>query len=153
MPAVEVRDLTESDYEDWLRLFNLYLVFYKSTLPEEVKRSTFERCLDPKVDIWSALAIHPETKKPIGMANYLKHLGTWSISEKIYLNDLYVDEEQRLHGVGKSLIEYIYSKADEMGTPEVYWCTDLTNHRAQMLYTKVGWNSGKIIYKRPPGTY
>lgn len=153
MAEIEIRDIVESDYEEWLRLFELYLVFYEKSLPTEIKEATFKRALDPSVDMWSSLAIHPETKKPIGLVNYLRHMSTWSITDQLYLNDLYVEEGQRLKHVGRSLIEYVYAKGDAMGAPNVYWCTDMTNHRAQLLYTKVGWYSGKVVYKRPPGSY
>ncbi len=150
MSSIEVRDIQEGDYDEWVRLFNLYLEFYKVSLPEETKKHTFERFLNPEIDMWSAVAIHPETGKIIGIANYLKHMYTWNSKDKIYLNDLYVDEEQRLKHVGRSLIEYVFKKADERGDIcDVYWCTDMTNHRAQLLYTKVGYNAGKFVYKRP----
>ncbi|GMM37066.1 histone acetyltransferase [Saccharomycopsis crataegensis] len=150
---IEIRPVAESDHDEWLRLFNLYLVFYKASLPEETKEFTFRRLLDPAIPMWSALAIHPETKKPIGLANYLQHLATWSTEDMIYLNDLYVDEKQRLKNVGKQLIEYVYKKADELGAPVVYWSTDFDNHRAQLLYTKVGVRTNKVKYFRSPETY
>lgn len=153
MAEIQVRDIVESDYEEWLRLFDLYLDFYKTSLPEETKKATFQRALDPNTDVWSSLAIHPETNKPIGLANYLRHLSTWSTDDQLYLNDLYVDEDQRLKHVGRSLIEYVYAKGDEMGAPHVYWCTDMTNHRAQLLYCKVGSNLGQVIYRRPQDSY
>ncbi|AWU74796.1 uncharacterized protein C5L36_0B00630 [Pichia kudriavzevii] len=149
---IEIRDVTETDYMEWLRLFDLYLQFYNSSLPEEVKKSTFYRSLDYNVPMWSAIAISSETGRPIGLVNYLRHVSTWSTQDKIYMNDLYVDESQRLQGVGKALIDYVYAKADSMETPEVYWCTSTSNHRAQLLYCKVGVFADKVIYKRLPSS-
>lgn len=148
MAKVEIREVVESDFEEWLRLCNLYLKFYKTDLPENVKVATFKRCLDANVDMFCALAIDFGTNKPVGLANYLKHLNTWSVADTVYLNDLYVDETSRLKGVGRNLIDYVIFRADEMGNPEVYWLTDMNNHRAQMLYTKAGRFSGQIVYKR-----
>lgn len=138
----------ESDFEEWLRLCNLYLKFYKTDLPENVKVATFKRCLDANVDMFCALAIDLGTNKPVRLANYLKHLNTWSVADTVYLNDLYVDETSRLKGVGRNLIDYVTFRADEMGNPEVYWLTDMNNHRAQMLFTNTGRFSGQIVYKR-----
>lgn len=146
--SVVVRDLTKEDYDEWNRLFNLYLTFYEKSLPQDVKDYTFKRFLDPNVDMWCALAINSETDKPIGIAQYLRHLNTWSFTDKIYLNDLYVDEDQRLKHVGRRLIEYVYAKSDELDAKDVYWMTSTDNHRAQLLYTKVGYNAGKQVYKR-----
>lgn len=147
--AAVIRDLTAEDYPQWDRLFDLYLTFYKSSLTKDVKDYTFKRLLDPNVDMWCAVAVNPETGKLIGIAQYLQHLDTWTVADKIYLNDLYVDEDQRLKHVGRNLIEYVYAKADEMGARNVYWMTSNDNHRAQLLYTKVGYNANKEIYRRP----
>lgn len=144
---MHVRPIKESDYDAWLEMFNKYLIFYKSSLPEDVKNYTFKRFFDPNVEMWSAVAVNDDGKA-IGFANYLRQLNTWSKNDKIYLNDLFVDETSRLKGVGRALIEFVYSDADKMGVPDVYWCTQTCNHRAQLLYTKVGKNSGMIIYKR-----
>lgn len=149
MAAIEVRGITPSDHDEWFRLFNLYLEFYHTQLPEEEKEATFQRCLDDSVDMWSAVALHPETKKPIGLANYLKHLNTWSTRDKLYLNDLYVDEQQRLKGVGRSLIEYVFARGEEMNVFDVYWNTAVDNYRAQLLYSKVAKNKNRAVYYKP----
>lgn len=148
--AVEVRDVVEADYDDWLRLFGLYLKFYKSELSAEIKEGTFKRFLDKDTDMWCAVAVDTDTKETIGFANYLTHLNTRSPHDSLYLNDLYVAEDKRLKGVGRSLIEYVYKKGDDLGVDEVYWCTQLDNYRAQLLYSKVGKNKGMVIYHRPP---
>lgn len=153
MEEIKIRDIVESDYEEWLRLFDLYLQFYQTSLPTEVKEATFKKALDPEIDMWSSLALHPETKKPIGLVNYLRHMSTWSTNDKLYINDLYVDEGERLKGTGRSLIEFVYLRGDQMDAPHVYWCTDMNNHRAQLLYSKIGWNAGKAVYRRLPGSY
>jgi D-amino-acid N-acetyltransferase len=147
--SVEIRDILKEDYQEWNRLFDLYLTFYESSLTQDIKDATFKKFLDPNVDMWCAIAVHPETKKPIGIAQYLRHSNTWAIKDRIYLNDLYVDENERLKNVGKALIQYVYKKGDEMGVPDVYWCTSFDNHRAQLLYNKVGQNTRMVIYKRP----
>ena len=150
MEIANVRDLQEGDYVKWVRLLDLYNEYHNSSLEEKIKRHTFKRCVDPNVDMWSALAIHHETGKIVGFANYLKHMYTRGEKDKIYISDLYVDESQRSKGVGRSLIQHVYKKADEMGDVcDVYWFTDIENHTARALYTKVGYDSGKIVFKRP----
>lgn len=146
--SVVIRPVEESDHDEWFRLWKLYLIFYKATLSDEIGEATFKRILDPNVKMWAALVINTETNKPIGLVNYFSHIQTWNTKDKILLNDLYVDENARIKGVGRKLIEYVYERADELGTPEVYWNTDFDNHRAQLLYTKVGVKTGKMSYKR-----
>lgn len=147
--TITIRPVEESDHGEWFRLWRLYQVFYKVSLSDEIGEATFKRILDPSVKMWAALAINNDTGKPIGLVNYFSHIQTWNTKDKILLNDLYVDENARVKGVGRQLIEYVYREADKLGTPEVYWNTDMDNHRAQLLYTKVGVKTGKVSYKRP----
>lgn len=148
--GVLIRDLVQEDHDDWMRLFTAYLKFYKTVLDDDVKEKVFEKLIDPKIQMWSALAINEETGKPIGMVNYLQHLQTWDVKDEIYLSDLYVDENQRLKNTGRKLIEYVYKFADQNNTPKVYWVTQTFNHRAQMLYCNVGEFCDMVRYMRPP---
>lgn len=146
--SVEIRPITERDYDDWKPLWDKYLIFYKTDLSDEIAESNFKRFLDPEVKMWSALAIDPASGKPIGMVNYFTHVHTWDTKDRLLLNDLYVDEESRLKGTGRKLIEYVFKQGDEMGCPDVYWNTQFENHRAQLLYTKVGKKAGSLSYNR-----
>lgn len=74
--SVIVRLVGPEDEEEWKRLWKLYLVFYKSLLPEEVIELNFKRFLNPEVKMWSALAINTITNKPIGMVDYFCHFHT-----------------------------------------------------------------------------
>lgn len=143
-----MRPITAEDKEQWTRLWKLYQAFYHVSLSDEIGDSTFTRCLDPDVKMWAALAISPITNEPIGMVNYFSHIQTWDVKDKILLNDLYVDEEARIKGAGKKLIQYVYDHADKLQTPHVYWNTDHFNHRAQLLYTKIGYKTDKVQYRR-----
>lgn len=40
-----------------------------------------------------------------------------------------------------------------MDALQVYWCTDINNHWAQLLYFKFGCNAGIFVYRRLPGSY
>lgn len=148
-----VRPIEEKDKAEWLDMWRgqgSYLEFYKSldVVPSEATETTFKRFFDPKEPVYSCVAVDA-TGKLIGFANYLTHRNTWTINDSLYLNDLFVRGDSRLHGVGKALIEFVYSEADKFGCPKVYWSTQFENHRAQMLYTKVGVKSGFLLYRRP----
>lgn len=143
-----VRKVRENDQQEWVRLWKLYQAFYNVSLGDEVSEANFERFLNPEVKMWAALAIDTTTGKAVGMVNYLSHVTTWDTKDKIYLNDLYVDESARVKGLGRELIQFVYNEADKMETPHVYWCTEFFNHRAQLLYTKIGYQTTKVLYRR-----
>lgn len=150
--SVTIRPIEARDKNDWLRLWagpEGYLVFYKSSLPAEVSEITFGRFLDEKEPVYAIVAVDDSTGQIIGFANYVVHRNTWSIDDSLYLNDLFVDESSRLKGTGRKLIEYVYKVSDEKKYSKCYWNTQFENHRAQLLYTKVGVKSGFLLYRKP----
>lgn len=149
MTEVLVRYVTLDDKEDWLQMWKQFRSHYDAPIPEGLEELNYKRFLDPKESMWSALAFDKDTGMVLGMVNFLSRLSTWDLTDIIYLNDLYVNEKVRSQGIGRKLIEFVYSEADKMGTPYVYWITDHHNHRAQLLYTKVGKLTDKRLYERP----
>lgn len=150
---MQVRPIEEKDKAQWVELWsgkNSYLEFYKSLdkVSTEITDTTFSRFLDESEPVYACVATDDEGKL-IGFATYLTHRNTWTIEDAMYLNDLFVSESCRLGGVGRKLIEFVYLEADKMGIKKVYWNTQFENHRAQMLYTKVGVKSGFLSYRRP----
>lgn len=150
--SVSIRKIEEKDKAEWVNLWSgpdSYLVFYKSTVPEAATETTFKRFFDEKDPVYCAVAVDDSTGKVIGFATYLTHRNTWTIGDTMYLNDLFVSSTCRLKGTGRKLIEFVYSEADKMGCENTYWHTQFENHRAQLLYTKVGYKAGFLVYKRP----
>ncbi|CAK9435354.1 uncharacterized protein LODBEIA_P00810 [Lodderomyces beijingensis] len=152
--SVTIRPIEAKDKEEWLNLWTGpggYIEFYKaqSAITPEISDTTFARFLDPTVPMYSAVAVDDSTGKVIGFANYLAHLNTWTVEDTMYLNDLFVSADNRLHGVGRKLIEHVYAETDKLGCKKCYWMTQFENHRAQLLYTKVGVKGGFLAYFRP----
>ncbi|CAK9435355.1 uncharacterized protein LODBEIA_P00820 [Lodderomyces beijingensis] len=153
--SVTIRPIEAKDKAEWLNLWsgpNGYIVFYKAEhrMNPEISEITFQRFLNPKEPVYSIVAVDDSTGQVIGFANYLTHRNTWTVEDALYLNDLFVSADNRLHGVGRKLIEYVYTEADRLNCKKCYWSTQFENHRAQLLYTKVGVKSGFLTYFRPP---
>lgn len=151
--SFSIRPIERKDEKAWKALFagdDGYLEFYKSKdkVSAEAIDTTFERFLNEQEPVYSAVAETP-TGDIIGFANYLTHRNTWTIENAIYLNDLFVSPSNRLKGVGRQLIEFFYGEADRLNCKKAYWLTQFENHRAQLLYTKVGVKSGFLLYRRP----
>ncbi|CCK68647.1 GNAT family N-acetyltransferase KNAG_0B02050 [Huiozyma naganishii CBS 8797] len=147
--SIAIRYVTDGDKEEWTRLWLGFRAHYDIPIPDGLGDANFKRIMDDSVDMWSAFAVDTSRDdKPIGLVNWVSRPSTWDLTDIVYLHDLYVDENERVRGVGRKLIEFVYSEADKRGTPLVYWTTDHYNHRAQLLYTKVAKKTSKVIYER-----
>lgn len=144
-PAPGTGPLLATDRVRWGELWKGYLAFYDSVLPEVVYAHTWERLIRPDGAI-RGLGIRNEAGMLVGIAHYLFHATAWSDRPLCYLQDLYVDPQQRGHGGGRAMIEGVADAARSRNALRLYWTTKEDNVSARALYDKVGRNSGFIRY-------
>lgn len=144
---VTTRPIEPDDYDDWRRLWTGYLDFYETSVSDEVYETTFARLCDPDNTAQNGL-IATAMGVPMGLVHYIFHPHNWRVENVCYLQDLYADPTIRGHGVGRTLIEAVYAKADEAGCPNVYWLTQDFNETARQLYDRIGQLTPFIKYQR-----
>jgi GNAT superfamily N-acetyltransferase len=141
-----VRPAEESDFAQWLPLWQGYQTFYRTRIPEEVTRTTWQRFFDQAEPVHCLVAARGS--QLVGLAHYLFHRSTWLAGRVCYLNDLFVDPSGRRSGVARKLLDAVYDAADRAGAPKVYWLTHESNAAARLLYDQVARNGGFIQYER-----
>jgi GNAT superfamily N-acetyltransferase len=141
-----IRPVRETDFERWLPLWRGYQEFYRTRIPDEATRATWNRFFDAQEPVHCAVA--ERDGRLIGLAHYLFHRSTWLVGPVCYLNDLFVDPSGRRSGVARKLIEAVYAAADEHGASKVYWLTHESNAAARLLYDQVARYGGFIQYQR-----
>lgn len=144
---IQIRPIEADDKPAWRALWTGYLEFYKSSVPDEVYQTTFDRLLSD--DPWAPsgfLAL--KGGKPVGLVHYLYHAHCWRVERVCYLQDLYADPSLRGQGVGRKLIEAVYAQAAADGAPSVYWLTQEFNHEARRLYDRVATLTPFIKYQK-----
>lgn len=148
--ALTIRPIARQDYDRWLPLWDGYNAFYgrsgPTALPAEITRMTWSRFFDAYEPLHALVA--ESEGELLGLVHYLYHRTTVAISPNCYLQDLFTVEASRGKGVGRALIEGVYAKAAEAGSPRVYWLTHDTNVTAMKLYDKVATNSGFVVYRK-----
>ncbi len=147
MADLTIRDLEKTDRLDWGRLWSDYLTFYQTSLPLPMFDLAFERLMSPDQNEFQGLIAQLDDQ-PVGFAHTLAHRHGWHEERVVYLQDLFVSPLARKGGVGRALVEHVYRRADEAGTPKVYWLTAKDNSKARMLYDQVASDSGFMVYKR-----
>jgi len=144
---IDIRPLEPSDREAWLPLWQGYLTFYETAVPDAVTDETWRRIVDPSGPI-HAFGAFDGASRLIGIVHYLYHPVTRSIAERCYLGDLFVSPDARGTGAGKALIEAVYRAADAAGADQVYWLTATTNATARKLYDHVARATPFMKYQR-----
>ena len=146
--SVSVRRVEAKDRAAWEPLFRGYLEFYKSELSDEQIDLTWQRLLGDEPEFHTGLVAVGEDDVPIGLAHILFHRSTWSPAYYCYLEDLFVDPDKRLKGIGRALIEATYVEADAKNCTRTYWATQEFNYRGRALYDQVATKSPFIQYRR-----
>ncbi|WEK09887.1 MAG: GNAT family N-acetyltransferase [Candidatus Pseudomonas colombiensis] len=146
MSQIQIRPVTPADHTAWLPLWQAYLRFYNTELPEAVTQSTWQRVLDASEPTHAALAWDGE--QAVGLVHFIYHRSNWSIENSCYLQDLLVAPEQRGTGVGRQLIEFVYAQAKADGCCKVHWLTHETNATAIQLYERIAERPGFIQFRK-----
>lgn len=146
--ASRVRPLQADDRARWEELWAGYLQFYQQALPQSTTDFTWRRLMEGR-ELWGFAGLD-DGGRMAGFVHYHVHLSTWSPTGYCYLEDLFVDPNGRGRQVGRSLIEAVYQAADERGITRVYWHTENTNARAQILYNQIGQLTPFLQFRRRP---
>ncbi|AKJ96816.1 MULTISPECIES: GNAT family N-acetyltransferase [Pseudomonas] len=146
MSLIQIRPVTADDHAAWLPLWQAYLTFYNTQLPEAVSHSTWQRLLDEREPTHGALAWRDDTA--IGLVHFIYHRSNWSIENSCYLQDLLVTQQSRGTGVGRQLIEFVYTTAKADGCCKVHWLTHETNATAIQLYERIAERPGFIQFRK-----
>jgi GNAT superfamily N-acetyltransferase len=149
--AIQVRPVRRDDFPAWQVLWDGYNAFYDrsgpTALPAEVTLMTWSRFFDAYEPMHALVA--ESGGALLGLAHFLYHRSTIQIGPSCYLQDLFTAETARGHGVGRALIESVYTQAKSAGAARVYWQTHESNKVAMLLYDKLAERSGFVVYRKP----
>lgn len=144
--AIDIRPVTPADHAAWLPLWQGYLGFYQTELPAATSALTWQRFLDPSEPTHAALAWRDG--QALGLVQWIFHRSNWLVEHSCYLQDLFVAEGRRGDGIGRQLIEHVYTEARAAGAARVHWLTQQTNADAMQLYERIAERSGFVQYRK-----
>lgn len=145
--GVTIRALAASDRSDWGALWQAYLAFYDTILPETTYDQHFARLAAPQGDFRALVA--ERDGRLVGLVHFVFHQHGWKPEGTCYLQDLFAVPKVRGTGVGTALINAVYTAADARGVPSVYWHTQDHNVTARALYDRIAAPTPFIVYRRP----
>ena len=131
----------------WDPLWQGYLRFYESEVPDEMTNSLWKRILSASHEIQCRVAESSASGHLTGLVHFFPHAHTWYADPVCYLNDLFVSPDARGAGIGEMLIQAVVDEARRQGWQTVYWHTQDHNSVARGLYDKItGGTDGFINY-------
>ena len=143
MPVIA--PLAPADRAEWEVLARGYKAFYRTETSDADYDRTWRRLL--RAHDVHGLGARVDGQL-VGLAHYMFHTNAW-MADACYLQDLFVAETARGHGVARALIEAVAEIARKHGCPRYYLQTQENNARACALYDKVARWNGFIRYDYP----
>jgi GNAT superfamily N-acetyltransferase len=142
---LNIRPVSEADKSSWAPLWDGYLEFYRTQLPQAQSDLTWQRLIDPDFNLYGLVA--QRDGKLQGLTHYSFQISSWAPKNFCYLEDLFVDPQVRCGGIGRALIDGVRDVALSSGSSRLYWNTDATNSTARKLYDSYISESGKVQYR------
>jgi len=133
-----------SDLDDVAVLFNNYRIFYEQSSDlQGAKAFLKERMEQNESTIFLAKS---KDGRPVGFVQLYPIFSSVGMKRKWLLNDLFVAEEYRRHGVGKALMNQAKEFAVETNTAGILLETSKDNVNAQALYESEGYEKEDTVY-------
>jgi GNAT superfamily N-acetyltransferase len=143
--SILIRPIEARDETRWRELWDGYCLFYERELSRPIADHAWNRIMDAASPV-HAIVAEREGGPVIGMANYIIHDNTATLTPVCYLQDLFVDPDERARGVGKQLIDWLVDVMRRNNWSRLYWNTKENNYRARGLYDKYTPHSGFLRY-------
>jgi GNAT superfamily N-acetyltransferase len=135
--GIQISPVEAGEFERLLPLIAAYQRFYEvAEIDEERNRAFFRRFLAPS-DVGMLIGAW-RNGELLGYACLYWHFSSTKATETVLMNDLFVTEGARGHGVGRALIEASAAVARQRGASSLEWATAPGNVTAQRLYDSTG---------------
>lgn len=140
---MNILKVTLNELDQVSNLFNQYRMFYgQASNLEGAKEFIKERIENNESVIFLAL----ENNSPAGFVQLYPIFTSVGMNRKWLLNDLYVAEDYRRHGVGKALMNKAKDLAVETRAAGILLETTKDNVKAQALYESLGYEKEDAVY-------
>ena len=145
MTDITIRPVDSGERDGWEELFKAYGEFYKVVVPQEAYEAAWNWIHDSDEAFWCDVAVD-DANQLIGFTQYQLMHRSLSGGKVCYLSDLYVKPGIRGSGIGKKLIDHVFTFAKSNSISNVRWLTQDFNYKARSVYDSYGSKSDFILY-------
>jgi GNAT superfamily N-acetyltransferase len=143
--SIEVRPVRDGDFFAWLDVYAQYAEFYDTQLTDQKALVLWSWLTDPEHEEEGYVAVDGD--RIVGLAHLREFARPLEGDRGLFLDDLFVLDEERSKGVGAALIQQARSLAEERGLGVVQWITAQDNATAQKLYDAVASRTSWVTYE------
>jgi len=143
--SIEVRPVTDGDFFAWLDLYEKYAEFYDTKLTDQKALLLWSWLTAPEHEEEGLIAV--DDGRIVGLAHFREFARPLESDRGLFLDDLYVLEEERGKGVGHTLIDAVRSRAQQRGLGVVQWITADDNSEARSVYDSVANRTSWVTYE------
>lgn len=143
--SIEVRPVKDGDFFAWLDVYAQYAEFYETQLTDQKALVLWSWLTDEDHEEDGYVAVDGD--RIVGLANLREFARPLEGDRGLFVDDLFVVEEERGKGVGAALLQQARSIAEERGLGVVQWITAQDNATAQKLYDTVADRTSWVTYE------
>jgi GNAT superfamily N-acetyltransferase len=130
---IKIRTATEEDFSAILLLIKELAAFERAA---DKVTNTVEQMRTEK-NLFRCFVAETESGEIVAIALYFFAYYTW-VGKSLYLEDIYVKEEYRMHKIGSALLKKIFEEAKAEDCKRVRWQVLNWNQTAIKMYEKSG---------------
>ncbi|GAB2971638.1 GNAT family N-acetyltransferase [Frigoribacterium salinisoli] len=146
--AIDVRRVTESDENEWSRLYTGYRSFYQLDDDARAVRTTWEWVSHAQHGLIGLVATVDDAL--VGLANLRRFARPSTAAMGLYLDDLFTDPDSRGAGVATALLHEAAALAAREGANVLRWITAADNAVARGVYDEVATATPWVTYDMKP---
>jgi ribosomal protein S18 acetylase RimI-like enzyme len=132
---------------EWNLLYAAYAEYYKVEQTQEMRDRTWGWIMEDRITCLMALDAQG---RPVGLAHVRDFLRPLSSTVAGYLDDLFVDPNQRGGGIVDALFSAARALGQERNWSVIRWITRDDNYRARSVYDRVATRTNWITYDLVP---
>ncbi|WP_417319856.1 GNAT family N-acetyltransferase [Emcibacter sp.] len=142
---IEIVEIRQLAFEDWAELYRGYADSYDVPITDEQLHRVWVWLGGHEAELRGLAAI--KDSKPVGIVHYRRFLRPLAGEVGIFLDDIYVAEDARRHGIGEAMLEAIKDIAETQNCTMIRWITHEDRPDALAFYKKFAQKSRWVTFE------
>ena len=143
---ITVNHLTETDKQDWQKLYRGYAEFYNMPMEQNTLDNVWSWIHNNEKEFYGLIARNNKNQA-VGLMHFRAMPSPLRGSEVGFLDDLFITPEAR----GTDVIDLLYKELNDFGSrqgwPFIRWITAENNYRARNVYDKISQKTAWVTYQ------